>query len=322
MTEAAATQSDAETPAQPPSRRLADLIPRRLGGASDQADIVPQSRLSGPIPWVIAIMVALMVIAAAGGLALRNTGRAAASELSGGITVQIVEARPEERDRQAGAALATLAGLPGVSDAHLVPQGELDALVEPWLGEGGIDAVPVPALIDARLAGLLSADRLASLQTALRVHAPGARVDAQSTWLKPVFGAIASLQWLSLALIVFLGLATGAAVLLAARTALGNNRATIEIVHLLGGTDAQIARVFQRSIGVDAAGGGAVGLVLALAVILSLARRFAGLGAGLVDSGALVWSDWLILVLVPVVATGLAMLTARLTVMHALRNML
>ena len=326
MTEAAATQSDAETPAQPPSRRLADLIPRRLGGASDQADIVPQSRLSGPIPWVIAIMVALMVIAAAGGLALRNTGRAAASELSGGITVQIVEARPEERDRQAGAALATLAGLPGVSDAHLVPQGELDALVEPWLGEGGIgadgDAVPVPALIDARLTGLLSADRLASLQTALRVHAPGARVDAQSTWLKPVFGAIASLQWLSLALIVFLGLATGAAVLLAARTALGNNRATIEIVHLLGGTDAQIAQIFQRSIARDAIGGALAGSGAALVVILLLGQSFAALQAGIVTGGALALADWAALLAVPLAAVVLATLTARWTVIGALKGML
>jgi cell division transport system permease protein len=80
--------------------------------------------------------------------------------------------------------------------------------------------------------------------------------------------------------------------------------------------------VFQRSIGFDAAGGGAVGLALALAVILALGRRFAGLGAGLVDSGALVWSDWLLLALVPLLATLLAMMTARLTVLHALRKML
>ena len=56
--------------------------------------------------------------------------------------------------------------------------------------------------------------------------------------------------------------------------------------------------------------------------ILSLGRRFAGLGAGMVSSGALIWSDWLLLALVPLLATGLAMLTARLTVMHALRRML
>ncbi|MFC3173294.1 cell division protein FtsX [Novosphingobium bradum] len=316
---------------EPRALRLPDLFGRHLGGGG-QSDIVPQSRLSGPIPWVIAIMVALMVIAAAGGLALRNTGRAAAAELSGGITVQIVEARPEERDRQARAALSALAAMPGVAGAQMVPQSDLDALVEPWLGggaggpgagaleEGG--AVPVPALIDARLAGQLSPDRLGRIQAALRASAPGARVDAQSTWLTPVFGAIASLQWLSLALIVVLGLATGAAVLLAARTALGNNRATIEIVHLLGGTDAQIARIFQRSIARDAIGGALAGSGAALVVIVLLGRSFAALQAGIVTGGALGWGDWALLLSVPAAAVVLATLTARWTVIGALKGML
>lgn len=315
---------------EPQTLRLPDLFARHLSGSGEQADIVPQSRLSGPIPWVISIMVALMVIAAAGGLALRNTGRAATAELSGGITVQIVEARPEERDRQARAALAALAQMPGVSEAHLVPQAELDALVEPWLGGGdnaaagdlGEGGVPVPALIDARLAGGLSPERLGRVEKLLRGTAPAARVDAQSTWLGPVFGAIGSLQWLSLALIVVLSLATGAAVLLAARTALGNNRATIEIVHLLGGTDAQIARIFQRSIARDAIGGAMAGTGAAIVVVLLLGRSFASLQAGIVTGGALGWADAAVLLVVPVAAVVLATLTARWTVIGALKGML
>ena len=151
---------------------------------------------------------------------------------------------------------------------------------------------------------------------------PGARVDAQSTWLTPVFGAIASLQWLSLALIAVLSLATGAAVLLAARTALGNNRATIEIVHLLGGTDAQIARIFQRSIARDAIGGALAGSSAALVVIVLLGRSFAALQAGIVTGGMLGWSDWAILLAVPAAAVVLATVTARWTVIGALKGML
>ena len=295
---------------------------RTLSGMGE-ADLVPQARLSGPMPWVIAIMIALTVIAAAAGFALRNIANATAAELAGGITVQIVEADPAARDRQANAALALLSRTAGASDARLVPQDEVDALVEPWLGSGATaEAVPVPALIDARLTGTISSQRLAALGQALRAVAPAARVDAQSSWLKPVFGAIASLQWLALALIALLALATAAAVLLAARTALGTNRETIEVVHLLGGTDAQIARVFQRSIAVDAAGGGAVGLAFGLVVILFLGRQFAELGAGMVAGGTLDWLDWVMLALIPVAGVVLAMLTARLTVMHALKRML
>ena len=50
--------------------------------------------------------------------------------------------------------------------------------------------------------------------------------------------------------------------------------------------------------------------------------RFAGLGAGMVNAGTLAWSDWLLLALVPAASTLLAMVTVRLTVLHALRKML
>jgi len=298
---------------------------RRLFGGGE-AELVPQTRLSGPMPWVIAIMVALTVIALAAGLALGNAVRSTSAEIEGGVTVQIVEARPDVRQRQAEDAVGALQQIRWVTSTRLVPQKEIDALIEPWLGASIDDAsgaaIPVPALIDVRLKGSATPARLAGIEQALAPVAPAAKVDAQSNWLRPVFEAMLSLQLLALALVVLLGAALAAAVLLAARSALGANRDTIEIVHLLGGTDLQVARVFQRSIAVDAAGGGTVGLLLAVVVILALGRRFSGLGAAMVDSGALGWTDWLLLALVPILATLLAMLTARLTVLHALRKML
>lgn len=296
---------------------------KRWGGLG-AAELIPQARLSGPMPWVIAIMIALTVIAAAAGLALRNAAATARSELSGGVTVQIVEPAPEARNRQAAAAAARLRGITGVSGVRLVPAEELDALISPWLGPeaADADAVPVPALIDARVSGAITPQRLAELRRDLRAVAPGARVDAQSSWLAPVFGAINSLQWLAIALIALLGVATAAAVLLAARTALGSNRDTIEIVHMLGGSDAQIARIFQRSIGLDAAVGGATGLAIGTAAVLLLSRQLAGLGAGLATGGSLGWADWLVLAAVPLGGVIVAMGTARLTVIRALRKML
>jgi len=296
-------------------------------GGGQQAELIPQARLSGPIPWVIAIMVALTVIAAAGGLALRNVATAASAELSDGITVQIVEARPEVRERMARQAADLLRHAPGVVEVRPMAQADVDALIEPWLGDGsqtGMEeaAVPVPALIDARLSGQITPQRLEAVRSALRARLPSVRVDAQSGWLKPVFGAIASLQLLALALVVLLALATGSAVLLATRSALGSNRDTIEIVHLLGGTDAQIARIFQRAIALDAAGGGATGFIAAGIVIVLLGRRFAGLGAGLVSGGGLGWLDWGLIALVPLAGIALATLTARFTVLRALARML
>ena len=318
----------------PPALPRAIVARLRTVGAAitggSETQLVPQTRLSGPMPWVIAIMVLLTAIAAAAGLALGNLASQASADLSGGITVQVVNAAPGARARQANDALAALRETPGVAQVRLVPAAEVDALLEPWLGtrvasandESVADALPVPALIDVRLAGAADGAALDRVRARLAKVAPDARVDAQAGWLEPVFAAIGALRWLAAALIVLLALTTIAAVLLAARTALDSHRGTIEIVHMLGGTDAQIARVFQRSIAIDAGAGGALGLALAVGVIVVLARRFDALGSGLAGGAGLCWADWLLLALVPLAGVTLATVTARAAVLRALRRML
>jgi cell division transport system permease protein len=308
---------------------LSDGIPdvpepeARFSGGRD-SELVPQARLSGPMPWVIAIMVALTVIAAATGLALRNIAQAAAADMSGGVTVQVLDGE----GHQAAAALAALKGAPGVASVRQVPAKEIDHLLAPWLGDGeeqgvsAADVVPVPALIDVKMDGAVSDAHLAALRARLARAAPAARVDAQAHWLTPVFGAIDSLQLLAAAMVGLLAVAMSAAVLLAARSALGQHRNTIAIVHMLGGTDWQIARIFQRAIGMDAAAGAALGMAVAVAVVIVLGNRFAGLGAGLVAGGALGWLDWALVALVPLAAVGLAVLTVRVSVLKALGRML
>jgi cell division transport system permease protein len=276
------------------------------------------------MPWVIAIMIALTVIAAAGGLALANLAHAARAELAGGITVQIVEAGAPERDRQAEVAVAILSNMEGVSQVRRISDEELESLVAPWLGEAGAesDAVPTPALIDARLRGAVTDLRIEDIRAALARRAPAAQVDAQASWLTPVFGAIRSLQLLSLGLVILLAATSAAAVWLAARSALGANHETIEIIHLLGGTDGQIARIFQRSVGLDALFGGIAGLALGTIAVLLLGRQFAELGSGMVAGGGLALLDWAAIGAIPLAGVIIAMFTARLTVLSALRKIL
>lgn len=293
--------------------------------AAAESRLLPQGKLSGPMPWVIAIMIGLTVVASASGLALRNTARVASADVAGGVTVQIVNGAPQQRDAQARAALAALQGAPGVASARLVPQRELDALVEPWLGTTAgddVNALPVPALIDVRLKGNADEASLAALRQRISPRAPDARVDAQASWLTPVFEAISALQLLAGGLIALLAFATVATVLLASRNALGNHRGTIEIVHMLGGTDAQIARIFQRSMAVDAAAGGVGGLLLGVAVSGLLGRQFAALGSGMMATGGLGWTDWLAICCIPLAGVLLAVLTARFSVLNALKGML
>ena len=268
-------------------------------------------------------MVALTVLAAGAGLSLGNLAGDARSELSGGATVQILDADPTQRAAQAQAAQEALQTMDIVAQSRLVPQDELDALLEPWLGESGdAETVPVPALIDVRLGGRADEAAIEALRDRLASVAPDARVDAQSSWLRPVFNALTSLQYLALALVLLLAVTSAAAVFLAARSALGNNRETIAIVHLLGGTDGQIAQLFQRAILFDSILGGIVGLVLGLAAVLGLGYQFSALDSGMIASASLDWIDWILIAAIPILGVVLAVATARFTVLAAVRKML
>ncbi|UAB79628.1 cell division protein [Erythrobacter sp. SCSIO 43205] len=287
----------------------------------------PPTKLTGPIPWVIAILIALVVIAAAGGLSLRNLAQNARADLADAVTVQIIEADPQERAAQAEAATSALATHPLVTSVRQVPQDELEELLKPWLGEGAAsDNVPIPALIDVELSRRASVDELSELQSvldsALEPLGGAARVDAQSQWLRPVYEALSALQYLALGLIILVSIATAAAVWLASRSAFANHRETVEIIHLLGGTDAQVTRVFERPVIREAAFGAFVGFLLGLVAVWLLGRQFAALDSGMVAGGGLSLTDWLIVATIPLCGVLLAVITGRITIGYALKSML
>lgn len=287
------------------------------------ARVVPATRLGGPMPWVIAIMVALTVLAAGGALALANFAERTRAGLEGGLTVQIVEADSLARAAQAERAAQVLARQPGVEEVRIVPEEELAQLIEPWLGEAAQpDVVALPALIDVTLAGPADGATLTRLRAELASAAPAARLDREAAWLGPVFDAIRALRWLALLLIGLLTAASAAAVWLAARNAFDANREAIEIVHHLGANDTQIAGIFQRSVLVDSALGAGLGAVLGAAILALVGGRFAALQSGVVESGSLSLFDWLGIALVPVAMVWVALVTARRTVMGRLGRML
>lgn len=295
--------------------------PKLKGSMS--AKLLPQTRFGGPIPWVIAILIALVVIAAAGGLSLKNLANTARADLSEAVTVQVIEASPELRAQKAEDVARILSASALVTSVRVVPEQELVQLLEPWLGAAASsEDVPIPALVDIELNRQASQQEIAQLQALLDEEVGNARVDAQSDWLRPVYDALSALQYLALALIALIAFATAAAVWLAARNAFASHKDTVEILHLLGGTDAQVTQIFQRSVLREAVFGGVIGLLLGLGAVWLLGQQFAALDSGMIGAGGLEWGDWLIIGAIPVGGVLLALLTGRITIAFALRSML
>ena len=293
---------------------------RRFGKA--ERGLLPEGRIAGPMPWVIAIMMFLTVLAAAAGLGLAGAAARLDDQLGSRITVQLVEANSRLRDQQAAAAAAAMRSLPGVIAVRPVPPEEINALLEPWIGAGGLESdLPVPALVDVDLSpeGRANLDRL---RETVRAVAPSARVDDNARWLAPLASLIGALKWLAAGLVLLMVGATAATVVLAARAAVDTHRNTIEILHMMGATDVQVARLFQRRIALDALFGGLVGFIIAGIVLIALADRVSDLGSELLGSARIPPEGWVVLVALPMFGVLLAMLVARLTILRALGRML
>ncbi|MGC4250620.1 MAG: cell division protein, partial [Sphingobium sp.] len=138
----------------------------------------------------------------------------------------------------------------------------------------------------------------------------------------PLAGLLSALGWLAVGIVLLMALATGAVVVLAARGAHDSHRGTIEVLHLMGATDVQIARLFQRRIALDAMLGSLLGFVIAACVILLLGARLIATGSELLGAVHLPWSSWALLAALPVGGVLLAMLAARWTVLRSLGRLL
>ena len=284
--------------------------------------LLPEGRIAGPMPWVIAIMMFLTVLAAALGLGLSSAAERLDANVGHRITVQIIEANPDLRERQAQAAVAALRAFPGVVSVRRIADADLADMLEPWLGSAGMEAdLPLPAMIDADLTPEAHL-RVPDIRSRLARAAPAARVDDNAQWLSPLARLVSALQWLAAGLVLLMVGATAATVVLAARAALDTHRSTIEVLHLMGATDIQVARLFQRRIALDALFGSLVGLVAAFGVLVLLGNRVRALGSELLGSAELPDSAWAVLLALPLAGVVLAMLVARLTILRALGRLL
>lgn len=284
--------------------------------------LLPEGRMAGPMPWVIAIMMFLTILAAAAGIGLAGSARTLGQDLDARLTVQLSEPNPGLREVQTREMLVGLKRLAAVKTAYVVPEAQLNALLAPWLGNEALDNdLPMPALIDVELKRT-GAEDIAVVRELVAMIAPAARVDLQAKWLQPLADLLKSLTWLALGLVTLMTIATSAAVVLAARAALNTHRATIDVLHLLGSSDNQIAGLFQRRIALDALFGGFAGLLLALVVMLLIGERMRALGSELLGSVSLGWGGWALLFFLPLIGVALSTVSARITVLRALRQIL
>ncbi len=279
----------------------------------------PTSRF---LTWLTALMVYLAALALAGALFVSDMAQRWDSGLAGGLTVQIVPqpgASPSALNEQTESALTVLRSTPGVKSADALSTDAVSRLMEPWLGKEAADPLlPMPRLIDVVTDGPVDTAALAARLTSA---APGATLDDHAVWLADLRRFAAALHIAALAVVALIGGAGVMAVIFAVRAGLAIHRHVVELLHLMGATDRYVARQFESHVMGLTMRGGLSGLLLAVATLAGLGHAAAGLRSGLLpDVSVNVW-HLAMLAIVPLVASLLAMLTARWTVLRTLESL-
>jgi cell division transport system permease protein len=276
--------------------------------------MIPPSGVRGPVPILIAIMTFVMVVVGASGLALANTASVVKSGVEHRYSIQI-----SDGVARAAAAMSVAKAQAGVSRVQQVPPEDLRRTLERWLGPAGREAdLPLPAIIDIDLTQGADAARIGQ---AIEQAVPGARFVAHRHSLEPLLKALRGLTLLALGLVLLIALASAAAVVLAARGALDTHRGTIEVMHGIGATDDQVARLFVRQIAIDALMGGVVGAAIA-GLIIALILGGAGTATMLAGTPPIGWDEAVLLAALPIAVALLATLVARSALLRALHDRL
>lgn len=277
------------------------------------------------LPWLVALMVFLAAIAVAGAFVISGVIDRWDHDVSGTLTVQVLpaggehaEASTEDRVRLA---VEVMRKVPGVVAVKAFDKKRTLALLEPWLG--GTEVVqdlPLPRLIDVTINPDARID-LSEVAERLSQAVPGASLDDHRVWLSRLINLSRTLQWLAVSVVGLIGCVTAATVVYATRTGMAVHHGIIEVLHLIGAHDDYIARQFADRAFALGIAGGLMGLGLALPALTAIGWAAKRLEGGFLPSLGLSVLGYVAIGLLPLLAAGLAMLTARLTVHSTLSRM-
>lgn len=277
--------------------------------------ILPQRARAGALPWLIAATSLLMLLAAAAALALTGAARQLSATTARTLLVQAVDADRARRETAAQDAQGLLLHARGVRAVHRLDERAAQRLIGPYIDGVSISDLPLPILIDVKL----DADADPARLRALLARVPSIEVAPAGAGLAPLAALIDTLRRLALGVAALAAGATGLVAILAARSALAAQGATISILHGLGATDAQLARLIIVRIARDVAIGAVAGLIVAFAAIQLVSRQAAAVGAGLMADG-LGAHGWLVLAALPLALILLATGAAHLMLLTSLRR--
>ncbi|PZF77387.1 hypothetical protein DK847_08685 [Aestuariivirga litoralis] len=246
------------------------------------------------------------------------------SGLSREMTIQVRVMRDADITREVEKARTISAAFPGIVDVDVLDEGAGAKLLEPWLGTRSLEGLPVPRLIRI-VTDVSNPPDVAALEQAL-LQVKGARLDTHQKWEAELTRMARALSAVSYAILLLICVSAVAIVIFATRAVLQANRHIVDLLHLVGARDSYIARQIDGRFLRTGLLSGFIGVGLGLFTFLLLGLFGGGSEGGVAAAsrGLLfsapsiaIWSYGLLFA-VPLAATLICLMTARITLMRRL----
>ncbi len=277
------------------------------------------------IPWLVAIMVFLGILAISGVAVFDAVLSGWSRSVTGTLTIQIPALPAESEDKENTArtdrAITALTALANVESVRVLTNQEMDALLAPWLGEGtATGGLPLPALIDVALSED-SIDDLDHLRETVIAVVPDAIIDDHRRWFEHLIDLTEGFRLLTLGVAFVVTTALALTIVYATRASLAEFKEVISVLHLIGARDMYVAVQFAKRTLVAALKGCAGGLAAGAFALLTIGWLARNVESGFLPDVNLGFLFWASIPLVALFAAILAMVTAYITVFGSLRSM-
>jgi cell division transport system permease protein len=274
---------------------------------------------------VMAVMCFLAMLSVGAMLLINRAVAQWASGLASEVTVQLPQLSSRDMDQDLTTLTQLLAGVDGVRGVTVLDRKEGEKLLAPWIGEDGLDALPIPRLIRVVVDDKHQPD-FAVMEAQLQAAVPTARLDTHRKWEAELRRMASTLTMISSVVLGLISLSAIAMVIFAARAVLEANRNVVEVLHIAGADDDFIANQINRRFIAAGFWSGLIGLTGGVAMFLALGYWDIGENSGVASAARGLFylpreGDWRSLawfLLVPIAATSIALVTSRM----ALKRML
>lgn len=275
-------------------------------------------RINGFIPFIIGFLIYSVTIAMMSAFFTHQLTSEWSDALNGHMTIEfqsnVVGDSEALTDKQKEEVSEIIKSTPGIKRVKKLQETEILKILEPWLNSTSIpDDFPFPTIFDVESDKEAKIDLLLLTEKLSKVS-PGVKIHDHANWYAPIVKVSDGLFFFAILLSVLIFCTVCATVIFITKHTLKSHEDVVRILQLIGANNSYIASQFKQyyfSIGLKAS---LLSIILSLLTIIRVFFIYPGVSINSMIQYAV------ILLMVPVIATIILMITSRHSVMYFLNE--